>query len=149
MSDFLNKVVTLILIFIMLVLAPMLISYMMTDMRTQRLVLNEVSLFIDKVTDKGTITESDLDQLYLSVNSHGKILDVTVKRFVRVASLDQNTGQVRTLYFAADDISDLNPGDIVQVTIREVGRSPLRSLTYSMLKIDIGRFEFSLAGAVR
>lgn len=149
MSDFLNKVVTLILIFIMLVLAPMLISYMMTDMRAQRLVLNEVSMFIDKVTDKGTITQPDLDQLYLSVNSHGKTLDVTVKRFVRVASLDQTTGQVKTLYFAADDISALNPGDIVQVTVREVGRSPLRSLTYSILKIDIGKFEFSLAGAVR
>lgn len=149
MVDFINKIITIILIFVMLVLAPLLITYMMEDLRAQRLVLNEVSQFIDKVTDKGTITQEDLDQLYLAVNSHGKILDVVVKRFVRVASMDPTTGKVRTLYFAADKVEDMNPGDIIQVTVREVGRSSVRTLTYKLLKVDIGRLEFSLAGTVR
>ena len=64
MTDFINKVITIVLVFIMLILAPLLISYMSTDMVTERLVLNEVSQFIDKVTDKGLITEYDINDLY-------------------------------------------------------------------------------------
>jgi hypothetical protein len=63
MTDFVNKVITLVLIFVMLVLAPLLISYMSTDMITERLVLNDVSQFIDKVTDKSLVSEHDLDSL--------------------------------------------------------------------------------------
>ena len=69
MSDFINKVITIVLIFVMLVLAPLLISYMSTDMTSERLILNDVTQFIDKVTDKYTITDYDLNDLYLAVNS--------------------------------------------------------------------------------
>ena len=55
MSDFINKVITIVLIFVMLVLAPLLISYMTTDMTAERLILNDVTTFIDKVTE--TITK--------------------------------------------------------------------------------------------
>ena len=65
MSDFLNKVVTIILIFIMLVLAPLLVSYKTNDMLGRRLILNDVTTFIDQVKDTATITEDDINKLYL------------------------------------------------------------------------------------
>ena len=34
---------------------------------------------------------------------------------------------------------------MVQVTVSEVGRSPVRNLTYSLLRIDNGKFQFNLA----
>ncbi len=148
MSDFVNKIVTLIMIFVLLVLSPLLISYMTTDMKAQRLVLNETIQFIDKVTDKGTITQEDLDQFYLNINSHGMVLDAKVKRLVRVASLLPD-GSVKTVYFAVDDTSVMNTGDIIQVTVRELGISAVRSLTYKLLRIDTGTFQFTLAGGVR
>ncbi len=148
MSDFINKVVTIILIFIMLVLAPLLISYMTTDMRAQRLVLNDVTNFIDRVTDKGSITNEDIDQLYLDINSHGLVLDATVKRLVRAASMDPD-GTVKTVYFAVDDLSVMNPGDVIQVNISEIGVSTSRRLTYNLLRVDNGQFKFTLAGTVR
>lgn len=147
MSSFLEKVITVILIFVLLVLAPLLNSYKHTEGVTQRLVLNEVTQFIDRVTDKAQVTQLDIDDLYLGVNSHGGIFDVKVERYIRIASDDGGT--VRTLYYTHDDLSTLNVGDVVKVTVEEVGMSSGRRLEWLLLKIDSGNFKFSLAGTVR
>jgi uncharacterized protein (UPF0335 family) len=150
MSDFVNKVVTIILIFVLLVLAPLLISYMSTDMVTERLVLNEVTQFIDRVTDKGEITDADINDIYLGVNSHGGTYDVKVERYIRVATEDpKNNGRVKTVYYNTDHIGDLNVGDVVKVHVKEIGVSNSKRLMWQLLRIDKGSFEFSLAGTVR
>lgn len=148
MSDFINKIVLIILTFVLLVLAPLTVSYMISEQTTERLVLNEVTQFIDKVTDKGSIVQSDLDDIYLGVNSTGGTYDVNVQRFIRVASQNAD-GTPRTVYFSNGDLSTLNKGDVVKVTIDEIGVSPAKRLIWALLKIDSGKFNFSLAGAVR
>ena len=150
MSDFINKIVTIILIFVLLVLAPLLISYMGTDMVTERLVLNEVTQFIDRVTDKGEITNSDLNDVYLGVNSHGGTYDVRVERYIRTATEDPlKVGTVKTVYYNTENTGDLNVGDVVKVHIEEIGISNSKRLLWLLLRIDKGSFEFSLAGTVR
>ena len=71
MTDFINKVVSIAMIFIMLVLAPLLISYKTDEMLAKREILNNVATFIDIVKDVGAITEVDLNELYILCNSHG------------------------------------------------------------------------------
>ena len=166
MSDFLNKVITLILIFVMLVLAPLLLSYLSTDMSAERLVLNDVSQFIDKVTDRAAITEKDLNTLYLNVNSHGRAYEVTVKRYqvmeepIPSGSGDEIT-ETNLIYISMDDIEalvngtsetstiELNVKDVVKVHVEEVAMSPGNRMLWTLLRVDKGRFEFSLAGTVR
>lgn len=149
MSDFLNKIVSIVIVFVMLVLAPLLISYQTDEMIGKRMILNDVTTFIDQVKDTATITEDDLNKLYLDCNSHGIAVDVTVKRLIRVEITKEDIA--KTSYFAVDsleDIASLNSGDLVQVTVNEAATSPTRTLTYSILKVDQGPFEFSLTGAV-
>lgn len=149
MSDFLNKIVSIVLVFMMLVLAPLLISYKTNDMLGKRLILNDVTTFIDQVKDTSKITEDDLNKLYLDCNSHGLSVNVTVKRLIR--NEITKDGVAQTTYYAVDSFEGLqaiNPGDVVQVHVEEVAISGARRLTYSILKIDEGPFEFSLAGAV-
>lgn len=149
MSDFLNKIVSIVLVFIMLVLAPLLVSYKTNDMLGKRLILNDVTSFIDQVKDTATITEDDLNKLYLNCNSHGLSVNVTVKRLIRNEITKEGIAQ--TTYFAVDSFEALqaiNPGDVIQVHVEEIAVSGARRLTYSILKIDEGAFEFSLAGAV-
>lgn len=149
MSDFLNKTVSIIMVFVMLVLAPLLISYKSDEMLGKRMILNTVTSFIDQVKDTAKITEDDLDKLYLDCNSHGISVDVKVKRLIRT-EITKN-GIAQTSYFSVDSydaLQAINPGDVIQVQVKEVGVSPARRLTYNILKIDEGAFEFSLAGAV-
>ena len=109
MSDFINKVITIVLIFVLLVLAPLLISYMSTDMVTERLILNDVSQFIDKVTDKALITQYDLNDLYLAVNSHGGAYEVVVERYQLLEEPVPGSG-TKLLYLKNDDTYDLMKG---------------------------------------
>lgn len=170
MSDFINKVITIVLIFVMLILAPLLISYMTTDMTAERLILNDVTMFIDKVTDKYTITDYDLNDLYLAVNSHGGAYEVTVDRYQLYEEPAPGTeGGTRILYIRQDDAEiladdtnypahldhpeyssiDLNTRDVVKVTVKEVALSSGKRLFWSIMRVDKGKLEFSLAGTVR
>lgn len=159
MSDFINKVLTIILIFVMLVLAPLLISYMSSEMVTQRLILNEASQFIDRVTDKGIINTHDLDDLYMGINSHGGLYEVKVERYISADYKDDYGLTRRTYYRYNEEIDNLhkNPGsvatlgvgDVVKVHVKEIGMSNAKRLLWSLLRVDKGPFSFSLAGTVR
>ena len=168
MTDFINKIITLVLIFVMLVLAPLLISYMSTDMITERLVLNDVSQFIDKVTDKATVSEHDLNSLYIAVNSHGQAYDVTVYKYQVLEEPKPTVGEVSTtklIYVNMDELEllargeakdgqptdfvELNPRDVIKVHVEEVSMSSGKRLFWNLLRVDKGLFEFSLAGTVR
>jgi hypothetical protein len=139
----------------MLVIAPILWSYVRDEMKSERLVLNEIASFIDKTTDKASITKADLDDLYLGVNAAGGTYDVKVKRYIRLSTLDENN-EPRTLYLSDDYIdkttgkaTDMNIGDVVKVTVDEVGMSPAKRLLWTLLRVDSGESKFSLAGSVR
>lgn len=149
MSDFINKIVSIALVFVMLVLAPLLISYKTDEMLAKRQILNEVANFIDMVKDTGSLTQDNLDKLYIDCNAYGLAVDVKVKRLIRTEVTKD--GEATTLYFTVDSVEDLesmNKGDVVKVTVEEIGISSARRLTYNLLKVDEGRFNFSLAGTV-
>ena len=151
MSDFINKIITVILVFILLVMAPMLISYKTDDMLAKRAILNEVELFIDKVQDTSSIASVDLNKLYLDCNSHGLTVNVKVKRLVATEVYDNDLNIAQTNYFAVDSeeaLLNINAGDIIQVTVEEVTVSAARKATYALLKLDEGPLEFTLAGVV-
>ncbi len=158
MTDFINKIITIILIFLMLVLAPLMISYLSTDMVAQRLILNDTTQFIDKVTDKGAITEYDLNDLYLAVNSHGSAYNVVIEHYILVEE-PLPDGTTKLLYIKNDDIDglikgekdnlSLNVKDVIKVHVEEISRSAGNRLLWSVLRVDKGKFEFSLAGTVR
>ena len=148
MSDFINKII---LIFILLVLAPLLISYKSDDMIARREVLNDVQVFIDKVQDTSSISEDDINKLYIDCNSHGLTVDVQVKRLIATEVYDPDLGVAQTNYFALDDVAslkDVNAGDIIKVHVEELTISASRSATYRILGLDEGALKFSLAGVV-
>lgn len=152
MVDFINKIITIILVFVMLVLAPQLISYKADEeILARREILNDVEVFIDKIQDTSSITEDDLNYLYLSCNSHGLTVDVKVKRLIAAAVYDAENDIAQTNYFATDDpesLANINNGDVIQVHVEEVTTSSGRQATYSILGIDEGKLEFTLAGVV-
>ena len=149
MSDFINKVVTIALIFIMLVIAPLLISYKTDEMIAKRQILNDVANFIDMVKDTGSLSQDNLDKLYIECNSYGIAVDVKVKRLIRTEIAKD--GESKTVYYSVDKVEELesmNKGDIIKVTVEEIGVSTARRLAYNILKLDEGKFKFSLAGTV-
>ncbi len=148
MSNFLTRVISLVLVFLMLIIAPLLYSYSVSEMENRRLLLNEVNQFLDKVTDKGEITEDDLTEFYLQVSSHGMVINPTVKRLVRTTVVTPE-GKTKTTYIAADDINYLNQRDVVQVILNEVSASTYQKILYSFLRIEEGTYHLEMAAVVR
>lgn len=148
MSGFLSRVISLVLAFIMLIIAPLLYSYSISEMENRRLLLNEVNQFLDKVTDKGEITEDDLTEFYLEVSSYGMVIKPTVKRLVRTTVITPE-GKAKTTYIAADDIYSLNQRDVVQVTLKEISASNYRRILSSFLRVNEGLYHLEMAAVVR
>lgn len=153
MIDFPNKIVTIVLVFLMLVVSVITYSYVRGQMLSDRMVLNEAVAFIDKVKDKASITPEDLDDLYLGVNASGGTYDVSVQRLIRMATKDED-GTSRTVYLndtknLGEGTVNMNVGERVKVTVKEVGVSPAKRLLWTLLRIDETRSEYSLVGAVR
>ncbi|MDF2905357.1 MAG: hypothetical protein K0R34_678 [Herbinix sp.] len=148
MSGFLTRVISIILVFLMLIMAPLLYYYSVSEMENRRLLLNEVAQFLDKVTDKGEITEDDITEFNLQVSSHGMVIKVILKRLVRTSVVAPD-GNIRTSYIAVDDIHILNQRDVVQVKLEEISVSAYRKLLYAFLRVDEGAYSLEMAEAVR
>ena len=111
----------------MLIIAPLINAYGVQEMENKVELLNDVSEFLDKQTDKGGITDEDMDQFYVNVQSHGMILDVKVDRLVKTAT-ESGDGTIHTTYIAADDNTILNKHDILKVKITEKSSTPYKRL---------------------
>lgn len=148
MHGFLTRLVGLILTFFLLIIAPLINAYGTQEMENRVELLNDVSSFLDKQTDKGQITEEDLNQFYVDVESHGMVLDVTVNRLVKTATQLGN-GSIHTTYIIADDNSVLNQHDVLQVQIKEVSSTPYKRLLNSFLRIDDEPYTLEMAKAVK
>lgn len=151
MVDTISKILSIVLIFLMLIMAPLLISYKIDEAVARREVLFEVTQFIDKVRDTQAISDADLDQFYQDCNSHGLTVDVRVRRLVKTVVIDPYTEDVSVEYTINEDPTALykfNKGDGVQVVIEEIGVSPSRSFMYRVLGADSGPLKFTLAGIV-
>lgn len=132
----------------MLVVPAILFSYVRGEMKAERLVLNEVELFLDNVTDKGTITDADLNDLYLGVAASGGNYNVQVDRLIRMSTLTED-GKIRTIYLNENyEGTQMNLGDLVKVNITEIGISPAKRLLWNILRLDEGKFQFSLVASV-
>ena len=152
MTDMIPKIIGVLLAFALLVIAPLTIRAMTEDMAGQRLILNEASQFIDRVTDKGSVTARDMDDLYFAVNIHGGAFDAVVVRYIRVA-VPISAGISDSVYIAKDVFDStaltLYPGDVVQVRVHAVTKTNAQGLLRRLMRVYEPDLEFELAGTVR
>lgn len=159
MEGFLSRLFGLILTFFMLIIAPLINAYGTQEMENRINILNDTSEFLDKQTDKGIITDADMDQFYSDIESHGMILDVKVNRLVHV-STTMDDGSTHTTYIASDEnekdpsgkrnsVYNLNQHDVLQVKLREKSSTPYKRLLNTFLRIDDSPYELDMAKMVK
>jgi outer membrane lipoprotein-sorting protein len=147
MNGFLSRIISLVLVFLMLILAPLLYSYCVTEMENRRQLLNEVTSFLDVVTDKKSITNDDMNEFYMKVASYGMVLDVQINRLVKTATLEGD-GNVNVTYIAADDISLLNQKDVVQIKLKEKSQSAYQKILSIFIGVDDENYSLTMAEMV-
>lgn len=148
MSDIFSKILGIVLAFILLAFGPLTVNSLTGDLTMKRASINEVTNFINKVTDSGRTTEAELADFYLGCASHGVVADVTVKRYVKIVNPD-GKGGTYTSYVLSTDLSKWNRGDVIQVTFKAIDWTGAQRILWQLLKMAQPKFEFTLAGKVR
>ena len=160
MSDFISKVVTLCILFTM-ILACMGMVFTSQTMTSQRLILNEATEFLDRVSDKAYLTSSDMDEIYMELNSHGMLLDVDVERLIYAPinkddTIISNYTKVDTTENLGVEIAGVtkneikfNKNDLVRIRVQEIGMPAATRFIYRLIGVDTGQFEFTLAAPIQ
>lgn len=144
-----------------MILAVMGMVFASQQATSQRLVLNEATEFLDKVSDKAYLTAGDMDELYMRMNSHGMLLDVEVERLM-YAPMEKDDAVISN-YTSVDSTETLgvekdgqkkseiafNKNDLVRIKVKEIGMPGTRRFIYKLIGIDTGAFEFALAAPVQ
>ncbi len=156
MTNYLNTIFSLMLAFLILVLGPINLSFLNDRGAAQLSIMNETSEFLDKVTDKGKITQADIDELNMNLNSHGITIDCEVTRLVRTSVVTPD-GKMKTMYISADAnvatdpsqvVHNLNKGDTVRVAVKEISKDAASKLYWGLLKIELRQTDFTFAKVV-
>lgn len=148
MTDLFNKILGVLLAFVLFVGAPMVINTMSKELTMKRSVLNEMTNFIDKVTDNGRLTETDLADFYLGISAYGVAMNATINRYAKVVNPDGNDGTY-TSYVYQKDITTWHTGDIIQVKVEAIDFTAAQRLQHRILRLAPVKFEQTLAGMVR
>lgn len=146
--NLMGKIISIVMIFA-IIAGGAITSRIYTDsLRSERAILNEVTNFIDKVTDNGRITELDLSNFYLGVASHGVSVDASVKRYLKVVN-PNGAGGTYTSYTLADTNVLYNKGDFVQVSVKGIDYTNGQKLMRYFLRMSPSKIDYTLAGRVR
>ena len=78
MGDIINKIIGVILAFIILVFGPICLVTMTQDLSMQRGVMNAMTQLIDKTTSTGVISDKQLEEFYLDVAGYGYAIDTKI-----------------------------------------------------------------------
>lgn len=149
MQGITGKILGVFLCFVMMIL--MLASAATSErLQAQRSIIAEVTNFVDEVTDTGSLTDRQIQDLYLGCASYGPMVDVTINRYARVWNPDPTSpGDAYVTYTIKEDITTLNQGDIIQVQVEELGVTGTASVLYAICGFSISQVDFTLAGRIR
>lgn len=148
MSDIINKIIGVILAFMILVFGPLCVVTLTQDLSMQRGVMNAMEILIDKTTSTGVIEDKQLEQFYLDVSSFGYAIDSEIKRYVPVYNPDEN-GNMHISYMPSNNNRVYSSGDIIQVTCKAIDWSGPQKMLRAMLRLSQSKFDVTMANRIR
>lgn len=148
MTDFIGKVISTILVFILMILAPLTIWSFASDLEAKRALLNEAENLIDKIEDTGTLNDVQLADFYLGCASHGVIVDARVYRYIKVVNPDGAGGTV-TNYVVADNLTLWNKGDVIKVQVEAIDYTGAQKMLMMLMRVFNDKLDFTMSGMVR
>lgn len=148
--DVFGKVLGVILAFVLLFMAPFMWVGISSEMVARRTIMNEMQSFIDETIDSRQITDTQLEDFYLSISGLGPVCDVEIERYVKVVDPDpKRAGGIYTTYVYSDDNRTFNQGDKVKVRVKAIGYTGIENMMRSSVGTWLPRIDYTLAGRVR
>lgn len=121
--------------------------------KSQEIILNETEYFLDKVADTREITEKDLEDFTLGMASTIVPINFEIRREEKQVNPDPASTKVpkttHTTWVPSEDIYNYNTGDIIIITVEQIGQSYGQSFSNKALHMFTPEIEFTLSRMVR
>ena len=148
-NDLPGKIFGIIMGFILCVVMPFVNTASSQEMDNRRLVIEDVSDFLDSVCDGRVISEAEISALNARLSSYGMILDYDIHRYARTVNPDYTGHDYVVDYVEVDDITTYNKGDKIIIHVYEVSNSSTISLSRKMVGLFVSDFDLTIAARVR
>ena len=149
-SDIPGKVIGLGLAFVLCVLMPFITVSVEQEMLERRLVVSDVSDFIDSVVDSRKVIDSELESLNLALASYGMRVSYDIKRYRATVNPDPvHTDDFSVTYVLADDTTNYDQGDKISVHVYAIGTSTSINISRRIAGVFIKDCDVTLTARVR
>lgn len=151
MHDIPGKFIGLILAFVLTVIMPFVTVTVENEMVDRRLIINDVTNFIDEVVDSRQVTDAMLDELNVNLASYGMTVDYEITRYARSVNADplKSNADYYVTYVPQDDYRTFNKGDKISVHIYTVGYSSTETLSHRLTGMFVKDLEETITARIR
>lgn len=150
MHDIPGKIIGLVLAFVLTVLMPFVTVTVENEMLDRRLIINDVSNFLDEVVDSRNVTDAMLEELNVNLASYGMTVDYEIKHYKRSVNADPTSdSDYYTTYVPSDDIRNYTKGDKISIRVYTVGYSATESLVHKLTGMFVQDLDETITARVR
>lgn len=150
MHDLPGKIIGLVIAFALIVVMPFVNTTVEDEMLDRRLIINDVSNFIDEVVDSRNVTDAMLDELNVNLASYGMTVDYEIEHYRRSVNADPlSDSDYYVTYVKSDDIRSYEKGDKISVRVYTVGYSATESLAHKITNIFVRDLDETITARVR
>jgi len=150
MHDIPGKVIGLVLAFVLCVIMPFVTVTVENEMIDRRLIINDVSNFIDEVVDSRYITDTMLKELNVNLASYGMSVDYEIKHYVRTVNTDPLTnGEYYVSYIPTGNTKTYSKGDKISVRVYTVGYSSTEALAHKLTGMFVKDLDETITARIR
>lgn len=149
MTDFINKMIALLLIVCMLLIAPLVEMRHMDRTQNKMNAINAMELFNDTVADAHQIDEDSYIRLVKTLESCGITADVTISTYV-ISIADGKTYMWKTAII--DDLSapiPLELGDIIELHVEEKTLARAHNIWGKLFRTTTDLFDETLVKMIK
>lgn len=149
LRDLPGKFIGLILAFVLCIIVPFITLTTESEMLNNRLMVADITDFIDGVVDSRQITDAMLTELNVKLASYGKAVDYDIVRYARSIDADPvNPGEYYVSFLERDDYN-FAKGDKIYIHVYTVGHGTSESLSQKISGIYMKDFDVTMTARIR
>lgn len=150
MHDIPGKFVGLVLAFILTVIMPFVNVTVENEMLDRRLIITDVSNFIDEVVDSRKVTDAMIEELNVRLASYGMTVDYEITRYARSVNADPLTNDsYYVTYIPQEDNLNYSKGDKISVRVYTVGYSATESFVHKITGMFVRDLDETITARIR
>lgn len=149
-NDIPGKILGIILAFVLAIIVPFVTVTVSNEMLDRRLIITDVTNFIDEVVDSRNVTDGMIDELNVKLSQYGMSVDYEITRYKRSVNVDpKNKGDYAVTYIKDEVTATYNKGDKISVRVYTTSYSATEALSHKITGMFVKDLDTTITARIR